>query len=258
MSIHPTAIVDPKAELGVGVQVAPYAVIEAGVRIGDGSKIGPHAFIQRGSTLGRDVQVFQSASVGCLPQDLKYKGEETFLEVGDRTVIREFATLSIGTTDAWTTRVGSDCLLMSYSHLAHDVQVGNKCILANLVQLAGHVQVGDQVIIGGTTAVHQFVHIGDHAFIGGGMEVTKDVPPFILANGSPLRYCGLNSVGLGRRGFSKERLSGIKRFYKLFFGKGSGNVSQATLELAAHCDENADAKVIYDFIQGADRGLLNG
>jgi UDP-N-acetylglucosamine acyltransferase len=258
MSIHPTAVIDPAAELGARVTVGPYAVIEAGVRIGDGSKIGPHACIHRGTTLGVGVQVFQSASVGCLPQDLKYKGEETFLEVGDRTVIREFATLSIGTTDAWTTRVGSDCLLMSYTHLAHDVQVGKKCILANLVQLAGHVIVGDEVIIGGTAAVHQFVHIGDHAFVGGGMQVTKDVPPFILANGSPLRYCGLNSLGLTRRGFSKERLAAIKKHYKLFFGKGSSNVSQGLEALQPLAETEPDAKLMYDFIQAANRGLLSG
>lgn len=256
--IHPSAIIDPAARLDEGVEVGPFAVIEAGTEIGAGSRIGPHAVIYKGARLGREVHVHQSAAVSCLPQDLKFAGEETYLEVGDRTVIREYATLSRGTDEAWTTRVGSDCLLMAYVHVAHDCQIGDRCIVANGVQIAGHVKLGDWVTIGGLVAVHQFVRVGSHAFIGGGMEVTKDVPPFVIANDSPLKFCGLNHVGLKRRGFDRERLETIRRHYRLFFGRGSGNVTQGLDKVRRIAAEDEDAKAIMDFVEASERGLIGG
>jgi UDP-N-acetylglucosamine acyltransferase len=256
--IHPSAIVSPKAKLDQGVEIGPYAIIEDDVEIGADSLVGPHAVIHDGARLGREVHVHQAASVSCLPQDLKFQGEQTYLEVGDRSVIREYVTLSRGTDEAWTTRVGSDCLVMAYVHVAHDCQIGDRCILANGVQVAGHVKIGNWVTVGGLVAIHQFVRIGDHAFIGGGMEVTKDVPPYIVANDSPLKFCGLNMVGLKRRGFDSERLENIRRHYRLFFGRGSGNVSQALDKVRRIAEEDEDARMIRDFVEASERGLIGG
>lgn len=257
-SIHPLAVVDPAARLGAGVEIGPFAVVAADVELGDGCSVGPHAVIHDGARLAAGVQVHQGASVSCLPQDLKFAGEKTTLHVGERTVIREFATLSRGTAEALATRIGSDCLIMAYVHLAHDCQVGDRVIIANAVQVAGHVKIGQQVIVGGLVAVHQFVRIGDHAFIGGGMEVSKDVPPFVVANGSPLRYTGLNTVGLRRRGFDGERIQAIKRHYRHFFGRGSGNVSQGLEALRPAIEQDEDARAIHDFVRTAERGLIGG
>ena len=256
--IHPTAIIDPGAQLGADVEIGPYAVIEDNVSLADGCRIGPHAQICWGTRLGEGVEVYHAASVGCLPQDLKYAGEDSSLEVGARTVIREYVTLARATSEALVTRVGADCLLMAYVHVAHDCQIGDGCIFSNAVQLAGHVKVGERVIMGGTSVAHQFVRIGDHAFIGGAMAVSKDVPPFVMANDMPLKYCGLNSVGLARRGFDQERLRQIKRMYRLFFGKSSQNVSLALAELARQVEQNEDARLIHDFISASERGIIRG
>jgi UDP-N-acetylglucosamine acyltransferase len=257
-AVHPLAVIDARARLGEDVEVGPFAVIEGDVEIATGCRIGPHAVIYAGSRLARGVQVFQGASVGNLPQDLKFAGERTTLTVGAGTVIREFATLSRGTVEAGTTAIGSGCLIMAYVHVAHDCRIGDGCILANAVQVAGHVKIGRQVIVGGLVAVHQFVQIGDHAFIGGGMEVSKDVPPFVLANGSPLRYTGLNTVGLRRRGFDSERILKLKRFYRLFYGRGSGNTSQALAALQPDAARDEDARLIHDFAAASQRGLIGG
>ncbi len=256
--IHPSAVIDPGAQLGKDVQIGPYAVIEDNVVLGDGCRIGPQAQICWGSRLGAEVQVYHAASVGCLPQDLKYHGEETSLEVGARTVIREYVTLARATEEALVTRVGAGCLLMAYVHVAHDCQIGDGCIFSNGVQLAGHVKVGDNVIMGGTSVAHQFVRIGSHAFIGGATAVGKDVPPYIMANDNPLRYCGLNSVGLARRGFDAERQRRIKRMYRLFFGKNSQNVSLALAELAGLVEMDEDARLIHAFITASERGIIRG
>lgn len=255
--IHPAAVVHPGARLGEGVRVGPFAVIDEDVEIGAGCRIGPHAVIHEGARLARGVEVHQGAAVSCLPQDLKFAGERSTLEVGEGTVIREFATLSRGTVEAGVTRVGSGCLIMAYVHLAHDCQVGDGVILVNGAQVAGHVKIGHRVTVGGLVAIHQFVRIGDHAFVGGGMEVTKDVPPFVMANGHPLRFCGLNLVGLQRRGFETERLRRIRAHYRLFFGKGSLNASQALERLRAEADDE-DAVLIAAFVESAERGLIGG
>ena len=217
--IHPTAILSAKAKLGVNIEIGPFTIIEDDVEIGDGTKIGPNVGIYNGARIGKNVKIFQGASVSNFPQDLKFAGEQTFFFVGDNTTIREFVTLHKGTTATGKSAVGSNCLLMAYVHVAHDCQIGNNCILANSVQIGGHVHIDDYVIIGGSTPVHQFTKIGMHAMIGGGFRTTVDIPPYVLAGGEPLRYSGLNVVGLRRRGFSNEDIAILKNAYSIIFGK---------------------------------------
>jgi UDP-N-acetylglucosamine acyltransferase len=254
-TIHPTALVDPKAELDDGVEVGPFAVIEANVKIGRNCKIGPHAHIAQGARLSSEVKVHTGAVLATIPQDLKFEMEETTLEVGERTVIREYATLNRGTHDRWKTSVGSDCLIMAYAHVAHDCMIGNHCILANSVNLAGHVVLEDWVSIGGLVPVHQFVRIGQHSFIGGGFRVPKDVPPYILALGEPLTFGGLNSVGLTRRGFSQEIMLQIKRAYRTIF-KSNLNVSQALTKIRENGEMTAEVRNVIDFIEKSERGII--
>ena len=206
------------------------------------------------TTIGKDCQFFHSAVVGEVNQDLKYAGEDTETIIGDRTVVREFCTIHRGTDDRWKTVVGSDCLLMAYVHVAHDVIVGDKVILANNVTLAGHVIVEDNVIIGGLTGVHQFSKIGAHAMVGGGFRVAKDIPPYIVASGEPIRFTGLNHIGLRRRGFSRESIKELKEAYKLIFNS-EFNVTDAVAEInkSSYCDE---VKNILDFIAESDRGII--
>jgi UDP-N-acetylglucosamine acyltransferase len=258
VKIHPTAIVDPQAQIDLDVEIGPYAIIEADVQIASGCRIGPRAQICQGARLAKGVQVYHAASVSCEPQDLKFEEESTILTVGENTVIREFATLARGTVEAGKTVVGSNNLLMSYTHVAHDCVVGDNCIVANAVQIAGHVKIASNVIIGGMVAIHQFVNIGDHCFIGGGMQVTKDVPPFVMANDSPLRYCGLNLVGLRRRGFGKDRISNIKAYYRNFYGKNSGNSTQGIAKLSESIAADPDAALIHEFISNSSRGIIGG
>ena len=215
--IHPSAVVDSGAELGDDVTIGPHAIVENNVVIGDGSEIGAGAVVASGTRLGEQVRLFSYAVAGTVPQDLKFAGEETVLEIGDRTVVREFVTMNRGTHMTGRTSVGSDCLLMAYSHVAHDCSVGNHCILANSATLAGHVTLEDWVIIGGLVPIHQFVKIGCHAMIGGGWRVPKDVPPYVTAAGDPLKPVDLNKIGLQRRGFSDEALSSLKKAYKTLF-----------------------------------------
>jgi len=253
--IHPTAVVSPKAELGEGVSVGPFAIVEEGTRIGDGTTIGPHALIARGTTLGRGCQVHYSAVVGTIPQDMKFSGEETALEVGDRTIIREFATLNRGTTDRWRTVVGSDCLIMAYAHVAHDCMLGNHVIMANCASLAGHVVIEDYAILGGLVAVHQWVRIGQHSFIGGGYRVPKDVPPFVRAAGEPLRPAGLNSVGLRRRGFSPETMRVLKKAYRILFRSGL-NTTQAIERIGEEVELIPEIRTLVEFIESSERGII--
>ncbi|HFB67603.1 MAG TPA: acyl-ACP--UDP-N-acetylglucosamine O-acyltransferase, partial [Calditrichae bacterium] len=217
VEIHPTAVVSDKAELGTHVIVGPYAVIEEDVIIGDGCQIGPHVYVHSGTRLGQRVRVEKGAVLGTDPQDLKYGGEKTYLEIGDDTTIREFATLNRGTDFHYKTVVGKNCFLMAYVHVAHDCIIGDNVVIANSVQMAGHVEIDDFAGIGGLTAIHQFVRIGKHCFVGGGLRVTKDVPPYVLAMGDPIRYGGTNFVGLKRRGFSSETLRLIKRAYRTVY-----------------------------------------
>lgn len=255
IKIDERAVVSPKAELGDNVEVGPFAVIEENVLIGENSVIAHGAHIAAGTRIGKNVRVFTGAVLGTTPQDLKFGGEETTLEIGDNTTIREYATLNRGTQESWVTRVGKDCLIMAYAHVAHDCHIGDRVILANAVNLAGHVTIEDWASLGGMVPVHQFIRIGAHAFVGGGYRVVKDVPPFILVMGEPLRYGGINLVGLRRRGFSREQLATIKKAYRIIYQSGL-NVSQALDQIRAEVEQTEDVLKIIDFIEKSERGIV--
>ena len=255
VEIHPTAIVDPEAQLGVDVKIGPYAIIEKEVVIGDGSRIGPHALIASGATLGKNCRVFSGAVIATEPQDLKFSNEKTFVEIGDNTTIREFATVNRATSYSYYTRVGNNCLLMAYSHVAHDCHIGNYCTIANSVNMAGHVIIGNYVGIGGLTAIHQFVHIGDHAFIGGGLRVSQDVPPFILAAGEPIRFAGLNAVGLRRRGFTRHQLDILKQAYHIIYRQNL-KLKEAIEKIEQTLEPSAEVQKIVEFLKQSERGII--
>lgn len=252
--IHPTALVDRGAILGDGVRVGPYAIIGPNVEIGAGTIIGPHAYIEKDTQIGRECFVAKGAVLGTDPQDLKYEGEETLLVVGDRTTIREFATLNRGTRASGRTIVGAGCLLMAYSHISHDSRIGDHVIIANAVQMGGHVIIEDWATVGGLTAIHQFVRIGKHAFVGGGSRVPKDVPPFVRAAGNPLKLYGLNAVGLERRGFSDEARAALKRAYRALFSSDL-NISQAIAQLRSDGPQTGEVEVLLGFIEASERGV---
>jgi UDP-N-acetylglucosamine acyltransferase len=254
-AIHPTAVVAPGAELAAGVRVGPYAVIGPYVRIGAGTRVGPHAVIEGRTTIGRDNRIFQFASVGAEPQDLKYRGEESRLEIGDRNIIREFATLNPGTTGGgMVTTIGSDTLLMNYAHVGHDCHVGSHCVLANSATLAGHVTVEDYVIVGGLAAIHQFVRVGESAILGGGAMVIFDVPPFCNASGDRARLRGINVIGLKRRGFDAEQLRAIKGAYRLLFVSGTP-FAEARARVAAELHHSPEVERLLAFLAVASRGI---
>lgn len=253
-SIHATAIVDPDATIGEGVVVGPWALIGPGVEIGDGTEVGPRVLIERDTTIGEDCIIANGAVLGTNPQDLKYKGEPTRLEIGDRTIIREFATLNRGTSASGRTTVGSDCLLMAYTHVAHDCEIGNHVILANSVNMAGHVLLEDWVIVGGVTPIHQFVRIGAHAFVGGGSRVPQDVPPYCRAAGNPPRLFGLNTVGLERRGFADDVRKALKRAYRLLF-KSDVNLSKALDRAEDEIQGVPEVRHLIEFIRASERGI---
>ncbi len=254
-NIHPTAIVSSKAELGDNITIGPNVYIEDDVVIGENCSIGPNVCIYNGARIGNNVKIFQGASVSNLPQDLKFGDEQTFFHIGDNCVIREFVTLHKGTTESYESRIGSNCLLMAYAHIAHDCILGDNVILSNGVQIGGHAHVGNWVIIGGTTPVHQFSKIGDHAMIGGGLRVIADVPPYVLAGGSPLRFAGLNVVGLKRRGFSKEAIDTLKGVYAILYSK-KHNFGQARKIIAEEFAGNEWAQSVLDFLESTTRGII--
>jgi len=252
--IHPTAVVHPWARIGDGVQIGPYSVIGESVEIGDGCIIGPNVLIEGVTRIGKNNKIFHGASIGTAPQDLKYGGARSQLTIGDDNTIREFVTLNTATKEGERTVVGSGCLLMAYSHVAHNCVVKDHVILANSVNLAGHVTVDDFVIIGGLTPVHQFVRIGQHAFVGGASRVEMDVPPFIKIGSNPPSVYGINSVGLERRGFSPERRANIKKMYKVLYRSGL-NVSQALEALGNGNFDDPDRTVFVEFLKGSQRGI---
>jgi UDP-N-acetylglucosamine acyltransferase len=253
--IHPTAVVDREAQLHESVEVGPYAVIGPKVKIGAGTTVGPHAVLDGDTQIGERNKIFQFASVGAVPQDLKYAGEPTKLVIGDENQIREFATLHIGTQGGGgVTRVGNKNLFMAYSHVAHDCVVGSHCVLANCGTLAGHVEVGDYVTLGGLAAVHQFTRIGDHAFIAGGAMVTMDVPPYCTAQGDRAELSGLNTVGLTRHGFTDEQLSRVKHAYRILFRSKLG-LNEALSQLKAEYGGHAEIDALLRFIESSKRGL---
>ncbi len=254
--IHPQASVGDKVQLGDNIEVGPFAVIEDGAVLGDGCYVGPHAYITEWARIGNEVKVHKGAVVGSIPQDLKFDGEETTFEVGDRTVVREFATLNRGTKHSGKSTVGTDCLIMAYTHVAHDCRLGNHVILANSVNMGGHVQIDDWVIIGGLVPIHQFVRIGKHAFLGGGFRVPSDVPPYIRAAGEPLIYKGLNSVGLERRGFSRGTMTQIRKAYRLIY-RSELNISQALERIPEEVEMIPEVRDVIEFIEARkDRGIM--
>lgn len=252
--VHPSAVVHEDTVLGPNVTVGPGAVIGPGVVVGDDTRIGSHVLIERDTVVGRECRIHHGAVLGSDPQDLKFEGEEARLVVGDRTVIREYATLNRGTRASGETAVGSDCLLMAYSHVAHDCRIGDRVVLANSVNMGGHVTIGDWGIVGGMTAIHQFVRIGEHAFVGGASRVAKDVAPYVRAAGNPLVVSGLNSVGLRRRGFGPEVRLQLKRAYRLFFLSGL-NVSQAVARAREELDVTPDVERFIAFFEESERGV---
>ncbi|SEN72306.1 acyl-ACP--UDP-N-acetylglucosamine O-acyltransferase [Brachymonas denitrificans] len=258
--IHPTALIDPAAELAADVEVGPYAVIGPDVRIGRGSKIGAHCVVQGHTTIGEDNTFFQFSSIGAAPQDKKYAGEPTQLVIGDRNTVREFCTFNTGTAqDSGCTRIGNDNWIMAYVHIAHDVQLGSQTILANNATLAGHVHVGDWVIIGGLSGVHQFVKIGAHAMVGFSSAISQDVPPFIMADGNPAAARGFNVEGLRRRGFGPERIAAVKAMYRQIYRAGL-TLEQAVEGLPAIEAERpeaaADVQLMRDFLAASRRGIV--
>ena len=258
-NIHPTAIIEPGAELGESVSVGAYTVVGQHARIGEGTRIGPHCVIEGRTTLGRDNNVFQFCSLGAVPQDKKYAGEPTELHIGERNTIREFCTFNLGTAqDVGITRIGSDNWVMAYVHIAHDCQVGDQTILANNATLAGHVHIGDWVIVGGLSGVHQFVKIGAHAFVGFASHVSQDVPPFMLVDGNPLAVRGFNIEGLRRRGFDAARIAAVKQMHRLLYrdGKTFDEARAAIDALGVEAPQAAaDVAMMSAFLAGASRGI---
>ena len=255
MNIHPTVIVDANAQIGKDVSIGPYAVVQDDVIIGDGCQIASYVLIHSGTRIGNNCRVFSGAVLGTDPQDLKYAGEKTTLEIGDNTTIREFCTLNRGSSHRLKTVVGSNSLLMAYVHIAHDCIIGNDVILANAVNMAGHVTIEDFASVGGMTPIHQFVRIGKHSFVGGGLRVPKDVPPYILAADEPLTYEGINRVGLSRRGFSTATLLKLRQAYKLLYRSGL-NVSQAISQIESTMELIPEIQYIIDFVRASERGII--
>ncbi len=254
--IHPTAIIDPAAELDASVEVGPYSIIGAGVCVGRGTRIGAHVVIQGPTRIGCDNHIFHFCSLGEAPQDKKYQGEPTTLEIGDRNTIREFCTFNRGTVQGnGTTRIGSDNLLMAYVHVAHDCRVGNHTILANNSSLAGHVVLHDHAILGGFTMVHQFCKIGAHVITAVGSVVFKDIPPYVTAAGYDARPHGLNSKGLKRRGFSADTMLRLKRAYKTLY-KSRLTLDEARRELVLQRAECPEIGILLEFLDSATRGII--
>jgi UDP-N-acetylglucosamine acyltransferase len=254
--IHPSAIIHPRARLGADVSVGAYSVIGEYVEIGDATRIGPHVVIEGHTRIGRDNRIFQFCSLGAVPQDKKYAGEPTELQIGDRNTIREYCSINCGTVqDAGATRIGDDNWIMAYVHIAHDCQVGNRTQFANNATLAGHVHVGDYAILGGFTGVHQFVHIGAHSFTAIATVLVHDLPPYVMAAGDTAKAYGINTEGLRRRGFSSEALAGIKRAYKTLY-KSSLTLDQARAALAEQAKTCPEVGVLADFLQSSTRGIV--
>lgn len=253
--VHPTAVVHPEARLHDSVDVGPFAVIGPKVTLGADTVVGPHAVIEGRTTIGERNRIFQFASVGAVPQDLKYAGEDTELVIGDGNQIREFTTLNIGTAGGGgMTKIGNQNLFMAYSHVAHDCRVGSGCVIANSAALAGHVVLEDHVILGGLSAVHQFTRVGRHAFIAGGAMVAMDVPPYCTAQGDRAELAGLNTVGLARHGYTDDQIRRIKDAYKILFRSKLG-LNEAISKLKAEYGGHPEIEVLLEFVSGSERGL---
>ena len=256
MSIHPTALIDPAAQIDTDVEIGAYAVIGPHVSVGKGSKIGHHTVVEGHTRIGENNTVFPFASLGQAPQDKKYAGEETRLEIGNGNTIREFCTLNLGTVqDVGVTRVGNDNWIMAYVHIAHDCQVGDHCILANNATLAGHVTLGDWVVLGGLTALHQFCHVGAHAMTAGGSIVVQDIPPYVMAAGNHASPVGINSEGLKRRGYSAEAIKAIRMAYKQLYRNGL-SFDDAKAQIAKGSETVTELALFHEFYARTTRGII--
>ncbi len=255
MNIHPTAIVDPGAELAEDVQVGPYAIIQKDVSIGSGTCIGGHSVIEPFVSIGRNCRIFQFASIGAEPQSLKFQGEKTYVKIGNETTIREFVTIHRGTDfGGGLTEVGERNFLMAYTHIAHDCKTGKMVIMANNATLAGHIHIGDYATIGGLTAIHQFVKVGDYAFIGGKSAVVKDIPPFVIAAGDRARLHGMNTVGLKRHGFAQSTVNELKKLYRIIFRIGL-TLNEAMERVKAEVEQVPEVVKFLEFIRSSQRGI---
>jgi len=250
-NIHPSAVI------GEGTVIEPFATISKNVQIGKNCWIGPNVVIMEDTTIGDNVKIFPGAVIGADPQDLKYKNERTFTEIGDNTTIREYVTVNKGTTDRNKTVIGKNCLIMAYVHVAHDCLIGNNCVIANAVNIAGHVTIEDWAILEGTVAIQQFIHVGCHSFIAGGSLVRKNVPPFIKAAREPLTYIGVNSIGLKRRGFSDQTIHQIEDLYRTIYVHNT-NVGKALKIAELEIPESAEKEQILSFIRASDKGIIRG
>jgi UDP-N-acetylglucosamine acyltransferase len=253
-AIHPTAMVDPLAEIGVGVRIGPYAIVGPQVTIGDRCRIGPRATLQKNVLLAEGVSVGDGSILGGDPQDLKYDGEETWVEIGPGTIIREYSTINRATAATFKTTVGARCFIMTYVHLAHDCHVGDDVVIANATQCAGHVTIHDRAVLSGLNAVHQFVTIGTYAFVGGGSRVNQDIPPYVKAVGNPMELYGLNSIGLQRAGLPGETIAALKRAYRLFFNSDL-NLSQALERARADLPPLPEVERFLAFVESSERGV---
>ncbi|MFW5793561.1 MAG: acyl-ACP--UDP-N-acetylglucosamine O-acyltransferase [Bacteroidota bacterium] len=254
---QPLAYVHPQAKIAANVVIEPFVTIHKNVEIGEGTWIGSNVTIMEGARIGKNCKIFPSAVVSAIPQDLKFEGEETTVEIGDNTIIREFVTINRGTKANNKTVVGDNCLLMAYVHIAHDCEIGNNCILANAATLAGHIYIDDYAIIGGLSAIHQFVNIGKHSMISGGSLVRKDVPPFTKAARDPLSFVGINSIGLRRRGFSNKKINEIQDIYRILYLKRY-NVSKAISIIETEVPSTPERDEIIAFINNSTRGIMKG
>ncbi len=253
--IHPTAIIDPKAEIDSNAEIGPYVIIRGNVFIGSGTSIGPHAVIEPYVTIEPECEIFQFAAIGAVPQSTKFNGEETYIKIGRRTIIREFATIHRGTAfGGGVTEIGEECFLMAYAHVAHDCRIGRRVMMANNATLGGHIVIGDYASIGGLTAVHQFVRIGAHSFIGGCAAVVKDIPPYVIASGNRAKLHGLNAVGLKRFGFSTQTISALKKAYRIVFRIGL-TLNEAIERLTAEVDQIPEVIDFVSFIKSSQRGI---
>lgn len=254
---QPLSYIHPQAEIADNVVIEPFVTINKDVIVGEGTWIGPHVTIMEGARIGKNCKIFPGAVISAVPQDLKYKGEKTIVEIGDNTIIREFVTINRGTVHSMATKVGSNCMLMAYVHVAHDCLIGNNCIIANSCNLAGHIEIGDYVILGGAVNISQFLKIGNHSFISGGSLLNKDVPPYIKAARHPTMFAGVNSVGLRRRGFSNEKINHILDIYRTLFVKGY-NTSNALKRIETEIEPSEERDEIVNFVRDSVRGIIKG
>ena len=252
--IHPTAMVDPSAEIGEGVEIGPNTIVGPHVCLGENTRVGANCLIEGWTTIGRRCRIFHAAVIGSEPQDVKYRGERTYVKIGDGNIIREFVTIHRATGEDKETRIGDRCFIMAYAHVAHNCTLGSNVVLANSVNMAGHVLIEDFATIGGVTPIHQFVRIGKYAFIGGGSRIPMDIVPYVKVAGNPARVSGLNAVGLQRHGFSEETRQILKQAYKMIF-RSRLNVSQALERIKTEIKPIPEIQHLVDFIESSERGI---